>query len=175
MENATKALYMAAGVFIGILILTAMIFVFSQGGQMLETLDNNNHTLSIEKFNSELIIYNREGIRTPENESYNTIFDIVTACNLAYDINRQNDFDNENCVIITLVTKTKGTFILDIMEEKGKIAGEKLTDLIKYYGEREEKTAVDGSIYYDYKYIFSGIVDYNTNNRKINSIVFEEV
>ena len=171
MENATKALYMAAGVFIGVLILTAMIFVFRQGGQMLETLDNNNNTLAIEKFNSELIIYNRPGTA----ESYNTIFDIVTACNLAYDINRQNDFDNENCVIITLVTKTKGTFILDIMEEKGKIAGEKLTDLIKYYGEREEKTAVDGSIYYDYKYIFSGIVDYNTNNRKINSIVFEEV
>ena len=167
MENATKALYMAAGVLVGILILTVMIFVFRQGGQLLETLDDNNKTLAIEKFNSELIIYNREGIRTPENESYNTIFDIVTACNLAWDINEQNLHDVENCLEIEVT----GIYELD-RNNIATPAGTSLNDLIRTYGKYEENAITHE---YEYEHIFSGTVEYNMNTGKINKIIFTEV
>ena len=179
MENATKALYMAAGVFIGVLILTAMIFVFRQGGQMLETLDNNNQTLAMEKYNSELIIYNKPG----DEESYNTIFDVVTACNLAYDINEQNMYDKQNYLeidvningilyqIINDPTKSENG---KIYNSSGLIPLSSLINLPMGGGDKLSEvtqTGPDGKGR-DYKYKFEGNIINSDYTTKINKIIF---
>lgn len=179
MENTTKALLMAAGVLIGVLILTAFIWVFRKGGQMLETVDNKKSTEAIEEYNSKLIIYNREN---------NNIFDVITACNMAFDINTQNMFDITNGLTINI--HIDGTsYILsrgDKTIEKGKIGSEKLTDLIrKEMGNRIingentmttlstiEKRTVGTEEFQEYIYTFTGNISYDESSGKINQINF---
>lgn len=86
MENSVKAVYIAAGLLIGILILSTFALVFGKGGQFLETIDTIESTEVITQYNSELINYNRDN---------NNIFDVITACNKAYDINYENMFDDK--------------------------------------------------------------------------------
>ncbi|MGN1299400.1 MAG: hypothetical protein ACI4UE_05405 [Candidatus Scatovivens sp.] len=169
MENTTKALYMATGVLIGILILTAFVFVFAKGGQMLGTAENKKASEQIEDYNSKLIIYNRTG----EENNYNTIFDVVTACNLAYDINNQNMFDNKNYLIVELVViRGSEEYILDNLEsqKKGYIGDEKLTSLITRYGQQIEYS---GKYIYEHK--FKGEVEFDMDSGKINKIIFTKI
>lgn len=174
MENATKSLLMAAGVLIGILIMTAFIWVFRKGGQMLETVDNRETSEAIAEYNSKLIIYNRDN---------NNIFDVITACNMAFDINTQNMFDSKNGLGITINIPGNPIYILerdDENQEKGKINGKKLTSFItevidgKILGEIEEREeTIDGDIQvvHEYLHTFNGILGYDSTG-KINQINF---
>lgn len=167
MENSTKAFYMAAGVLIGIMVLTAFVLVFSKGGQVLSEIDNKEISRQIEEYNAKLIIYNREN---------NTIFDVVTACNLAYDINNQNMFDNHNYLEIDLKLEGGVNYKLENNkeQEKGFIGTStksniELTRLIRDYGQTIEGT-------YEYQYKFKGeVVEYDTQTGKINKIVFTQI
>lgn len=163
MENATKAIYMVAGVLIGILILTAFIFVFRKGGQMLETVDNKETNEAIAEYNSKLIIYNRTG----ENENYNTIFDAITAWNLAYDMNEQNLHDEKNCLEIDIEVNSS-KYSLYYNNESNPVSI-KLTDLIGNYGQLVNDST------YEYNYKFSGktIVDEKTG--RIVKIIFKSL
>lgn len=158
MENATKALYMAIGVFIGILILTAFVFVFVKGGSFLGTAEEKEITRQLEEYNADLIIYQKDN---------NTIYDVISACNLAYDINKQNDYDNVNYLII----KFEGTedFELENKKEqkKGYIGNKSLTELITQYGGTVSDTS------YEYKHKFEGEVSYSKQTGKINLITFK--
>ena len=164
MENSTKAFYMAAGALIGIMILTAFALVFSKGGQVLSTIDNKEISRQIEEYNAKLIIYNRNN---------NTIFDVVTACNLAYDINNQNIFDNHNCLKIDLQLEDEEEYTLQNsdQQEKGFIGilpnRKRLTSLIEDYGETIEGT-------FEYKYTFECLEIKNDDQTgKINYIKFK--
>lgn len=165
MENSTKAFYMAAGVLIGILVVTAFALVFTKGGQALSTIDNKEISRQIEEYNAKLIIYNRNN---------NTIFDVVTACNLAYNINNQNMFDNKNFLEIEFYVEHEN-YILENNEnvEKGiihevSLGDIKLTSLIEKYGQTNPNT-------FEYKYKFKGEVEYDTQTGKINKIVFTQI
>ena len=165
MENSTKAFYIVTGVLIGILVVTAFALVFTKGGQALSTIDNKEISRQIEEYNAKLIIYNRNN---------NTIFDVVTACNLAYDINNQNMFDNKNFLEIEFYVEHEN-YILENDEnvKKGFInevsMGEiKLTSLIEKYGQTLPNT-------FEYKYNFKGEVEYDTQTGKINKIVFTQI
>ena len=178
MENTTKALLMAVGVIIGVLIFSVFVWTFRKGGQMLGAVDSRKESEVIAEYNSKLIIYNRDN---------NNIFDVVTACNLAFDINTQNMFDNSNGLSIS-VTIPGNTYVLqrdDASQEKGKISGAKLTELItrnmgmREVGEENISTTLstvekrtDGiEVIQEYIYTFTGRVGYD-NTGKINQIDF---
>lgn len=184
MENSIKAVYMAAGVLIGVLILTTFIFVFRKGGQVLENVDNRKSSEAIAEYNSKLIIYNRKSYEEDGeiHYYYNTIFDIVTACNLAYEINNQNEFDNRNYLIIEFrapdvrAPDRSNTYILENKKEqkKGYIADKLLTDLIKDYGKRIDIDPRPDVYKWDYEYKFTGKTVYDDSTGKINKIIFEK-
>ena len=172
MENATKAFLMAAGVLIGILIMTAFIFVFRKGGQMLETVDNRETSEVIAEYNSKLIIYNRIGDTDNDGiiDSYNTIFDAITAWNLAYDINEQNLHDEKNCLEIDIEVNgtTYSLTHVNPYDEGYANVSTKLTNLIQDYGQ-----VITGS--YEYKHKFSGETIIDEKTGKIVKIIFRHI
>lgn len=84
MENASKALLMAAGVLIGILILSLAVYLFISFGTTSAELHKQNEEQQVAQFNSQFTSYvGKEGI---------TIYDVVTIANLATETNIYYEF-----------------------------------------------------------------------------------
>lgn len=73
MENATRALTMAASVLIGILIITLMITLFTSGAKAGHRGDKETERIEIEQFNVNFTKYIGKEL---------TIYDVVTIFNL---------------------------------------------------------------------------------------------
>lgn len=84
MENASKALLMAAGVLIGILIISLAVYLFVSFGSTSAKIHKQNDEQQIEQFNSQFISY--EGKKC-------TIYDVVTVANLATENNKYYEFN----------------------------------------------------------------------------------
>lgn len=101
MENASKALLMAAGVLIGMLILSLAIYLFLSFGSQSAKIHDEQETQRLEQFNSQFTSY-----QTKEDI---TIYDIVTVANLAsenniyYELPRRNATNgNDNYIQVTV-------------------------------------------------------------------------
>lgn len=92
MENASKALIIVAGVFIGLLLLAVMIYVFRQGAKVSETYDQKQITNQLELYNS----------RFEEFDKENNIIEAISLANLAYDINNLCDYDPTLTVLVEI-------------------------------------------------------------------------
>lgn len=93
MENASKALLMAAGVLIGILILSLAVYLFVSFGSTSAELHKQNEAQQIAQFNSQFTSYEgKEGI---------TIYDVVTVANLATETNIYYEFPKRLNIPIT--------------------------------------------------------------------------
>ncbi len=75
MENASKALMMAAGVLIGLLILSLGVYLFANFGSASAEAHRRNAENQINQFNAQFTIY--------DGRNDVTIHDIVTVVNLA--------------------------------------------------------------------------------------------
>lgn len=98
MENASKALFIAAGVFLGIMLLTVMIYVFRQGASVNQSYDQKQISLQLELYNSRFEKFDR---------SNNTIIDVISLCNLAFDTNKECDFDKASAVQVEVKIGSK--------------------------------------------------------------------
>lgn len=78
MENASRALIMAASTMIALMILACMIYLFRQGALLNEHYDRNQISRNLELYNSKFLQFDR---------SDNSFSDIISICNLAYDVN----------------------------------------------------------------------------------------
>ena len=170
MENITKALYMAAGVFIGLLILSAFVWVFSNGGKFLASFEDSEILKQVEQYNAELLVYQKSYDATKPNSKYelNTIYDVVTAINKAKDINAQNLFDESNSLEINVI----GIYTLDYENKEGGPAA--LQQLIPTYGQLVDPETLpeedkDKRRYLNY---FTGEIHYNNQTGKIDLITF---
>ena len=79
MENASKALLMAAGVLIGILILSLAVYLFANFGAASAEAHRQNEANQVNQFNVQFTAY--------QGRSDITIHDIVTVVNLAKNSN----------------------------------------------------------------------------------------
>lgn len=102
MENASKALLIAAGVFLGILLLAVMIYVFRQGASVNQNYDQKQISLQLELYNSQFETYDRNN---------NNIMDVISLCNLAFDVNNECDFDKASSVQVEIKIGSK-TYIM---------------------------------------------------------------
>lgn len=78
MENASRALLMAGGILLGILILSLMVTLFASSSSLSKTYDESKQSEAIQKFNANFTQY--------LGEDRLTIHEVVTICNFA-DIN----------------------------------------------------------------------------------------
>ncbi len=84
MENASKALIMAGGVLIGILILSLAVYLFIDFGGKASVIHDRITSNQLTQFNAQFNIYDgRKDV---------TIYQIITVANLAY----QNNIDEED-------------------------------------------------------------------------------
>ena len=93
MENASKALMMAGGVLIGIMLASFMVMMLRRGGQLSAEYDTQIADNELVKFNSKFEVYAKEN---------NTFFDVMTVLNLAWDINKRYDYDVNNGMSVVI-------------------------------------------------------------------------
>lgn len=126
MENATQALFLAAGVLIAVLILSLAIFLFSSASTVSEQYDTKMSEAEILKFNSQFTKYdtNNAGVETGvlQYTSHNVVADVVSVINLAYNLNESYNYDVQTGVQVCI----KGI-------DSSLNATYKDTDKIRYY------------------------------------------
>lgn len=88
MENATKALIMAAGVLMGIVILSLAIYEFTSFGISSKEIHKANEETRLNEFNSQFTKY--------EGKDDVTIYDVITVANLAKENNSYYEFSPRN-------------------------------------------------------------------------------
>lgn len=96
MENAVKALLMAAGVLIGILILSLGVTLYSALSSYTEESQRNIEQNALNTFNAQFTGYLRDDL---------TIQDVVTVANIAYENNRNYEVDSldENSYYVQVI------------------------------------------------------------------------
>lgn len=123
MENATQALFMAAGVLIALAVISLGIMFFSSASSIGESYEIQMSAVEIQKFNNKFEKYSKQPqYVNPEdfhyisklrdarsgNKSkyvfcdYNTIADVVSAINLAHNINFNNQYEQDVAVQVTI-------------------------------------------------------------------------
>lgn len=124
MENASKALLMAAGVLIGILILSLAVFLFANFGSASAEINRQNEIKRINEFNAQFTVF--EGKEC-------TIHDIISVANLAIN-NNSNYFltsKGSNNYYISVNIKTEQQNLQESLKgNDGKINNEEVNKLI---------------------------------------------
>lgn len=106
MENASKALIIAATVLLAVMIMTAMVYVFGAGAEVNKKYDEKQSQAQLQLFNQQFENYNVEN---------NTIIDLITVANLAYSTNESNEYDRDRKIKIEIKIGTK---VYSIPDEK---------------------------------------------------------
>lgn len=91
MENASKALYMAAGILISLMIIAIFVYLFNAGGNIGERYEERQSQEQLLLFNSKF-----------ENfaKSNNSISDMISVTNLAINTNEENEYNTQKTVEI---------------------------------------------------------------------------
>lgn len=92
MENASKALLIAGGIFLAIIIVTALLFVFSNITSFQAKRETQKEAKSLQKFNAQYEAYNKKRM-------YGA--DIITVTNKAI----QNNMDSNHYINIILTMR----------------------------------------------------------------------
>ncbi len=110
MENASKALIIAATTILAVLILGSMVYLFRAGSAVGESYNERQIQNSRELYNSRFLSFNRNN---------NNISDIISLCNLAYDSNLSSEYNTSYAVIIDVKIKDLCHFVIPNIEIDG--------------------------------------------------------
>lgn len=94
MEDATKALLMAAGVLIGLMIISLGVSLFSSLSKYTDGTQQQIEENGIQKFNEQFTRYINYDDTSGEFEFTLTIQDVVTVANIAYENNKKYGLDS---------------------------------------------------------------------------------
>ena len=172
MENASKALYMAGATLIAILIISAMVYVFSRAANVGETYQKKEEVLAINAFNARFSYLDSSGIDDDNLELLNKASDVVTALNLAYDVNEKNGFEELNGVGIYVYNKKNHKLILSLNNKNEDSSGSYVKN-IKDFTDKILSEDLISNNNNGTKKRYRGIVDYSSLTGKVNKITFE--
>lgn len=96
MENASKALLMAASVLIGVLLMSLMVYIFYFSSSYTGKIEENMQAKNNYEFNVRFQVYDRRDDLTPQ--------DILTIINLVKDINQKYEDGNTHIEITGTTT-----------------------------------------------------------------------
>lgn len=105
MENATKALIMAAGVLIGVLLASLAVYLFVDFGSSAAEINARRTEQQIAEFNARFTAY--EAYDTSGNKKKWTIYDVITVVGYAQENNKYyNDNFEEYGITVQLNSET---------------------------------------------------------------------
>lgn len=113
MENATKALIIAAGVLIGIMILSIGTYLYYSLGTYVDQTKQEIEQNAISRFNTQFLNYKNIEVdkNGKEYASFQlTIQDIITVANMAYENNKSYNMTKEDANDTTLYVKVNAKF-----------------------------------------------------------------
>ena len=87
MENASKALLMAGGVLIGVLIISLAVYLFADFGSKSASINAQNFQKQLSAFNSKFTSY--QGFKDADGNWQITIYDIITVKGYALENNEK--------------------------------------------------------------------------------------
>ena len=87
MENASKALLMAAGVLMGVLILSLAVYLYTSFSSSTAAMEKQMELDEINNFNNKFLAY--------DGKTDLTIYDVYTVANLAAENNIKYEIENE--------------------------------------------------------------------------------
>ena len=96
MENAVKALLIAAGVLIGGMILSLAVSLYTSLGEYTNIAQKEAETKVLQQFNEQFLKYINCNDSSSEVEFVLKIQDIVTAANAAYENNQKYELTEQN-------------------------------------------------------------------------------
>lgn len=159
MENASKALLMAASVLIGVVIMSLAVYLFTYFSGSVNEMNSQLEDAQVQQFNNQFTSYEAKGKNL-------TIYDVITVTNLAKENNTyyQLESASENNFYITVKL---GNTIMETKSEK---------DLTEMLGSSDELESVNdeptsGTIQQLKKYKCK--TKFNKNTGRINEVVFE--
>lgn len=152
MENASKALLMAAGVLIGVLILTLAVYLFATFGATSAELHKQQATDRLNEFNSQFTSYEgKEGL---------TIYDVITVANLATESNKYYNIQTKNVSDFTLLPPNQSDNYVSVFVKNMNIAyGIEVSTPTKSGKEKEKENDEKNN-----KLIQDESIDNNTNS-----------
>ena len=103
MENASKALLMAAAVLIGVIILSIGVYLFVYFSDYAIGVEDDVRTNQIAQFNSQFLSYQGKEL---------TIYDVITLANMAKDYNQENGYASGQTGYITVTVPIALTGII---------------------------------------------------------------
>lgn len=118
MENASKALLMAAGVLIGVLVLALIIYLFTYFGAETQKISEIINQNKLTKYNAQYTVY--------DGRKDLSVYDVVSIINTAYENNEKHKDDStyttEYQVIVSMNGENKAdTDIQNLSQEITKI------------------------------------------------------
>lgn len=149
MENASKALIMAGGVLIGVLIISLAVYLFIDFGSTSAEINAQNARLQLSEFNSKFTTY--ENYKDDNGNWKITIYDIITLAGYAKENNEYYEASDT----------TKENYI-DVKVGNNSVLKETETSLINKYVNQNNGTLT--------KFSCSGIQYYDSG--RIKSISF---
>lgn len=154
MENASKALLMAASILVGVMLLTLGVYLFSIFGDYGTQISKRIEQQQIDEFNSQFYKF--------ENSQEVRIHDIISITNLAMQYNQENDFESTSKYHIKVTINgigVEGKDLETITEESKKTA------LINKYALKSDNKTI--------QYFRCVNVTVEPISKIVNSITFE--
>lgn len=167
MENASKALIMAGGIFLAIALITFGVYTYSSLNKLAKSQDEKTEQQQLVDFNKSYEAYNKSIM-------YGT--DLITVMNKANDNNEM--YDNDEIYRITITFKLKEIGIYAYNQETRK--RDKKNDLkfdVEYDNVNYTNFKNNDDMFDDFKRrLFKCTkVEYNKNTGRISNMDFEEV
>ena len=162
MENASKALLMAAGVLIGILILSLAVYLFTNFGAASAEAHRQNAANQVNQFNVQFTAY--------EGRSDITIHDILTVVNLAKNSNESFGLTSQEpsnyYIAVTAKTASGGSITeRSTTSQLEELVRKELDNLV-------QRTDDDGVTTYKALPTYSCKVTINPNTERVSTVTF---
>ena len=194
MDNFSKAFYMAGATVIALLVLFLMIYMFREAAKVGENYDSSKGRENVDSFNAKFERFQasdeKSDISTDSDTVYktdpNVASDVVSAINLAYNINKKSGNDPVNNVEVYVYLKNN-TVAYSLLNNssakkntmfKGTDASSYITtneflnlevDTGKFLSDTKIQTNTNKVIY---RYTFLGNLEYNKQTGKVNKVNF---
>ena len=169
MENASRALLMAAGVLVGVLLLSLAVYLFTIFGDFGSDMTTQMNEKNISEFNAQFIKYQSYQNENGEWQNLCRAQDVVTIANLAKENNNKYEY--------TVSDMSTGYYYVRVIVKTGHITKnnyetaslEEYTNFLKQFS----GSLQDGV--FNITYFKCTNIQINPNSKRVCSVTFEQV